>query len=402
MESRKFLSIARLALGASTALLILAVGTSAHAGARMYSGSLIITAFSNDTSTGTTAPFSYTNDSGFPLIGNCNTAPFHAFETLSFPNSTSPDYVFTIPQYGGALNAVDTNSDNIPDVPAGCTYPSLGDPLVGTMGHMGTTGNGDARLPTNPRAIALERSGMTKVGAGASFPQGDYYLWEVHYANLRNDDGYFEEGGGDGNFVVSHNNSVDGYRSVTQTAGSHKFGGVMKLLGSYTSLEGYQYAVTSPVYVGAFDWLWNYIGAGGQTTTMNAQGALGGAVTGGYIIDGTAPLYTRTAGAPTTSYNVAEAFKWTTGTVDVTAVQGAFPTHMVRHGYDNRTVLGSGVIQMVSPMLSHWVGPDPSGTGAIGVMKLTLTPEPSSAAMLAVGAVGLGLLGFSQRRSRKR
>jgi hypothetical protein len=359
----------------------------------LYSGSLIITSFGNDITTGNAYPETYDIDYAIPIAGNCNTQPFHSQETLSLPNSTTPSYVFTIPQYGGAVNAVDTDSDTVFDVPVGCTYPSKGLPLVGSA-IMVTSGDiSVSQLPSNPRAIAMPASGIGMYHQGASFPRGVKYLWEVHYADLQNDDGVFNEGGGDGSFEVDHA-GLGGKRSAHQTAGLHKFGGVMRLLGSYKSKEGYL-SDAGTVWVGQFDWLFDYLGHGGQQTKN-------GEVTAGYPVNGQAPLNSRTFGATYMSTNYVELFKWTTGNVEVTAIQGAFATHLERNGYDNRDKYGVGVIQMVSPMLSHWAGPSASSTAAIGIMKLTVAPEPSSAAMLAVGAVGLGLLGYSQRRSRKR
>lgn len=78
---------------------------------------------------------------------------------------------------------------------------------------------------------------------------------------------------------------------------------------------------------------------------------------------------------------------WTTGSVTVYATQGAFTTTLRRAGYDNRSALGHGKIQLVTPALTHWLGrvrPD-NHTGHIGILKLRVVPEPGRAALLALG-----------------
>jgi hypothetical protein len=109
--------------------------------------------------------------------------------------------------------------------------------------------------------------------------------------------------------------------------------------------------------------------------------------------------YTRSSGYYATGYVYAEAFKWTTGTVTVTALGGSFPTIMRRTGYDNRTPMGSGAVQLVSPMLTRWVGAVQSSTASIGIMKIQFAPEPSEWVLLASGVSMLGMMGW--RRGRR-
>jgi hypothetical protein len=186
-------------------------------------------------------------------------------------------------------------------------------------------------------------------------------------------------------------------RSVSQTAGKNQFGGTMSLLGSYGDNEGYFNASIGTVSVFYYNWLFNYLGHGGQATKA-------GVVTRGYVY-GPVPAYgyTRISGMAYTSYAEIEVFKWTTGTVDVTAVGGTFPTIQQRKGYDNRTPMGSGVVQLVSPMLSQWEGATQgtaSATAGIGIMKITFAPEPSEWLILAGGLSMLGLL-FHRHRGRR-
>jgi hypothetical protein len=408
MNLRRSFSATQIALGIATALLALGIATSAYASARMYTGSMIIVAFGNDVTTGTpkhygtltsmVPPWTVAGYGAMPLTGKCNTAPLHLQETLTFPTTALPPpqrtgtVMFTVPQYGGNPAVEDTNSDTIPDIAAGCASITGGDPLTGS-GTINTTGlSSTSRTSLNPRGFGLPQSALNIVKSGeGSAAQYGYYLWEVHFADLHNEAGAFAKNGGDGNFTVVRND--ENQRSVQQTAGKNQFGGVMSLLGSYGDNEGYFYN-NATTTVGYFNWLWNYLGVGGQAT-------LGGVVTNGFNSTYTNFLYTRASGYPATSTVYAENFKWTTGTVKVTAVSGSYPTVLERKGYDSRTVMGAGVIQLVSPMLTHWVGEGESATGEIGMMTIEFAPEPSSSIMLGAGAALLGLIVHARRRSKR-
>ena len=372
----------------------------AEAGTKLYSGSLIIEAFGNDTTTGALAtptpagpPFSTFTAVGIPLAGHCNTAPHHPKETLRFPTDGPPfSLTFTIPAYGGAVPTLDTNGDMIPDLAPGCGPATrrAGAPLTGS-GMLATTGAAStSRTAGNPRGFTLPQSALNRVTSGASMNPTGPYLWEVHFADLHNDAGVFAKNGGDGSFAIVRS-GVEGTRKVVQSAGANRFGGVMRLLGSYGSNEGYLYngATTSVFY---FNWLFHYLGNGSQMTTA-------GVLTAGHIATAQNYGFTRSSGYPATSTVIAEVFKWTTGTATVTALQGTFPTVFQRNGYDDRTPMGSGVIQMVSPMLTHWIGAGENSFGAIGILKLTFGPEPSEWAMLASGLGMLAILVYRKRRA---
>jgi hypothetical protein len=101
-----------------------------------------------------------------------------------------------------------------------------------------------------------------------------------------------------------------------------------------------------------------------------------------------------------------DAFRWTTGLVVVSGVRGAYPTIIVRSGYDNRTSMGSGTVQLVSPHLVNWIGlgcpfsgctPRSETTAGIAILRLQFIPEPSSRLMFVSGA---GLLSVFCRRRR--
>jgi hypothetical protein len=110
-----------------------------------------------------------------------------------------------------------------------------------------------------------------------------------------------------------------------------------------------------------------------------------------------------TAGLPLTGTTrvYVDAFPWTTGLVVVSGIRGAYPTLIVRSGYDHRTPMGSGTIQLVTPHLANWIGQDcpfsgcaprSETTGAIAILRLRFAPEPSSWLLLLAGLGGLGAL----------
>ncbi len=76
--------------GALMALLALCFASATQASTRMYTGSLIITSFGNDTTTGTAPPFDNGFAVGIPLTGKCNTEPFHAQKSFSIPLPNTP------------------------------------------------------------------------------------------------------------------------------------------------------------------------------------------------------------------------------------------------------------------------------------------------------------------------
>ena len=107
--------------------------------------------------------------------------------------------------------------------------------------------------------------------------------------------------------------------------------------------------------------------------------------------------YTLNAGAVFNSNVDILAWGWTTGMATVTAMQGTFPTVIARTGYDNRTGMGLGIIQMVSPMLTHWSGNGISSTASVSLLTIAV-PEPGQLLMLSAG---LGMLGLLFRSTRK-
>jgi hypothetical protein len=115
-----------------------------------------------------------------------------------------------------------------------------------------------------------------------------------------------------------------------------------------------QYSVLSYQY--SFDWGIDILGASAMGTG-----------TGMYY--NTALMQTGTASGKNT------AFPWTTGTVTATASRRPYagnPNTMKRKGYDNRVPTGQGTIQLVTPLLTHWINPtfNDNDSAAIGILLI--------------------------------
>jgi len=262
-----------------------------------------------------------------------------------------------------------------------------GAPLTGS-GSATTTGTAFKF----PAALATPGpgNGMRRTTQGSFIGEGPY-LYSYTYANLRNDAGEF--GPGKGFFstgaatsTVNFQNKVGGVTvaSVKVTRGANRFGGVMQLLGTYTTKVCYFYG--GGCALGYGNWAYEFIGAAGYKDSKAGSPV----VTASYTTNFTFTYY-NTALATIAKYNVvAQRFPWTTGTATVTATgRGPHKTWERREGFDNRTSLGYGTVQLVSPILTQWLGqcggcPD-FETGGIAVMQVKFVPEPGGIASLVAG-----------------
>lgn len=394
---------------------LLFVGSTAQAGTQLYTGELIFNAFGNQTSTGTVTPFLKNTFAGIPFgTKNCAIQPFHAQSTLMFTNSmvTPPTITLTIPNYGGAVGVYDTTvtkgaplapcttmwtypggtngmglgatgcMDMIPDQAVGCLPASqqAGSPLTGS-GTAATIGGG----PSTPfTAFTIPASDLARASSGGQFAPYGPYIWSVLYGDLKNQGGSFGFQYGPGNFTVT---TLGAKMSGTQ--GPNKFGGTMQLLGTYYGNEGYEFAG----HISAASYTWLFQDAGGTAPDLS----LGDAGTH----TATNSIITTAMGA--TDMSMVQVFfvPWTTGTVTVSAMDGPNDTRHTRMGFDNRTSMGVGTIQLVTPQLQSWVWQQGAyETAAIGMLKITV-PEPREWMMLGAGFSLLGLLYYgANRRSR--
>jgi len=209
-------------------------------------------------------------------------------------------------------------------------------------------------------------------------------MYDYVYATVRNSAGDFGPGKGPGSFNIPYLAGKIKVASIRVTQGAAKFGGTMRMLGALTSKVCYYRA--GGCSLGDVDWLYDAVGMTGGFT-------MSGVVTKGYQALGSPVYFNSGIGAYSTVMLVGSRFGWTTGSVTVTAVgRGPHRTIHYAKGYDNRTpTSGRGTIQLVSPLLTHWLQPAVKfETGGIGILKLKFVPEPDAWLTLVAGVALLG------------
>jgi hypothetical protein len=342
LERIRSLGVAALALGFAAA---------AHAGPAMFSGSLVQQIRGNDYTAG-----------GF------------------YPYNT---YVFTALPIGQPCGSATSNGGAAPYY-CGHTTRQAGQPASGS-GTISLTATGTGPVPFQlpQSALAVTASGSV-VPRATGFPNTPmatpgYYLSRMTDAAFANAAGSFFAGGGPGNLNFFYGPLFQG--AIQITAGPARFGGVMGLLGKL-NVTG---AFTLPGKSGQWSPTksWDMADVLGRTTSYAIT------TTGMFVNATLRPKSTDTRTM------MATGFPWTTGMVFMTVRVGAFTTSMHRTGYDDRTALGLGNIQLVTPALTHWINGSPGDhTGQIGVLTLHFVPEPGAGLLLAAGA---GLLVWLRR-----
>ena len=275
----------------AAALGALVLATDVQAEPKMYSASLILHAFANDTTSGKVPPYATYTLQALPLGAHCN------------------------PANGGKTCAEATLHEGAPLTGSG-TAMTLGGVL--------------------PRSFMIERTEITQMTTGSlsPYPGVSYTLTS---ARLRNEAGNFGVGDGPGSFSFV---PVLGFGStrVVVAAGKRQFGGIMRLAGKFSTQKAGSTLGGGRWYGQFSDWGLRVAGGSYAETAM---------VWGTFSF--TSPPISYKSAAVVTG------FPWTTGRVSVSAAGDAgFPTRLVRTGYDNRTPAGAGTIQMVTPRLTHW------------------------------------------------
>ena len=310
---------------AAALLACVALAHAAQAAPKMYSGSLVLHAFANDTTSGSTPPFATEVRQALPLGAYCN------------------------PGNGGTACGTATLRD--------------GAPLTGTGTVM--------KLGTTPLGFTLRRGDLARKTFG-SFPPYPDISYTVTTASLENRAGAFAAGGGPDSFSFVPSLG-SGMTRAAVFAGENRFGGVMGLVGRFGTHNAGR-TLGGGVWRGHFSrWGMRVVGSNYASTT----------VVSGYFTFASAPLSYRSlavvTGFPWTTGRVSVS----------AAGDSGFPTMLVRSGYDNRTPEGAGTIQMVTPRLTHWAGGSHWGDIAVLHLRFAPEPESWLLLAAGAGALGL-------------
>jgi hypothetical protein len=260
--------------------------------------------------------------------------------------------------------------------------PLTGEQIV-TLSGSGPAGFKLKAAPTLPvKAPGPTGFGLRRTTSG-EFNKIPFYGYTYTYATLRNDAGSFFGGGGPGAFELKYLQA-----RVAVKAGPNQFGGVMRLLGQLTTKVCY--FRNGGCSLGGNNWRYDAVGASAYTAA--------GMVTKGYVALYTAMYYHTVLMQQSTVMVRGYRFPWTTGSLTVSGLDAPHITVERRKGYDNRTALGMGTIQLVTPVLTRWTQPAfDQFTGGIGVLRLRFVPEPGKWALLLAGLSLLGVLYRARR-----
>jgi hypothetical protein len=258
--------------------------------------------------------------------------------------------------------------------------------------------------PGNPQGWG---PGMHRTTRG-SWPNVPPYLYSYTYATLRNDAGDFGRGKGffatnAATSMLTFTNTGPGAQvvaTVNVTKGSNSFGGVMELLGTFTTKVCYFNNAAGGCGLGYNTWHYQSIGAPAWKNPLSptTPGPQASVVTRSQTFSATFQYFQTALDQISVYYIVAQRFPWTTGTVTVKATgRGPHDTFHQRKGFDNRAG-GIGTVQLVSPILTQWLGPTPNTqleTGGVAILQIEFVPEPG----VALGLLsGLSLLALLYRR----
>jgi hypothetical protein len=213
-------------------------------------------------------------------------------------------------------------------------------------------------------------------------------------ASFANDSGFFYPGGGPGShYFYDYDMNAKAWSAYWRiTPGTNQFGGTMRLLGAIAEARSLRVYDTGTVdfYAHAAD-PFSALGGRCTATTGCPSPPISQA-------SRTVQYYTSLKNLYTTASVRSWGYAWTTGTVHIRAYDNAYlDTALTRNGYDYRTPLGQGTIQLVSPRVAYWDFanlPLDRMTGAIAILNIEIrfVPEPAAALLLAVGAGALVLL----------
>jgi hypothetical protein len=261
------------------------------------------------------------------------------------------------------------------------------------------TGSGTASLTGSaPAAFTLPVGALARSFAGAFPTAYPTYRGSFVSGQLYNDAvttpaggaGFFTASAGAGS--LTHAYSPASHGAVRIVSGIRRFGGSMGLLGEVSLFR--DLFLTPPVL--------------GTLPIITGFGAIGitpviGRFNGNVASTLRKALYYERGRTRAFAYPVAATgFRWTTGTVHAYDAVGRYASRFSLAGYDNRTPMGLGTIQLVTPFLAHWsLSPAPDHVAGVASLRIHFAPEPHAVLLLAAG---IGLLAALRRRyaSRRR
>lgn len=351
-----------------SALLALATAlgfaSAAQAGPAMFSASMIMPAFGNDTVSGTQYPYNTVIFIGMPMGHDCQSASPYT------PNG--------VPNLRYCPNSV---------IQAGSPATGSGYLVTG-----GATVGAPIGLPQS--AFAVDVTGFNRT----YYP----YLQSHTYGNFVNAAGTFFPGSGPAFGVGTVSHTGMGQRSGQWYIheGPRGFGGVLTLLGA-VGVKHFKWVL--PGKVGT------YSNTSGNWQMVTALGRDQYATVYSFTPMGKTNWFNPLLGAETYTNNVngntsrieirATGTRWTTGSVTLFAKAGYLETVFRKAGFDTVTSGGVRNIQLVTPNLVHWVGPgSQTHTGHVAILTMQITPEPGAVLLLAAGG---GVLALLYRASRK-
>ena len=258
------------------------------------------------------------------------------------------------------------------------------------------TGSGTASLiGSAPAAFALPKGAIARSFSGAFPTYYPTYLGSFVNGQLYNDSavtasggaGFFSAGAGAGS--LTHAYSPSSYGVVRIVAGANRFGGVMGLLGEVSLFRDLFF---TPPVVGSVPIVTGF-GDVGITPVIGRSNANTDSVVR-HMLYYERGRY-RSAAYPV----VATGFRWTTGKVYAYDSAGRYASAFTLAGYDNRSPMGVGAIQLVTPFLAHWAtSPAPDHVAGVASLRIQFAPEPHATLLLAAG---VGLLAALRRSSRE-
>jgi len=399
----------RAALAGLTLLGLLGWLSPAQAGLQLYTGSLQFHTFGNTVIFTQSPP----TTSGVPLPTYTKSS-FYAIPMGHFCNYQSPTRFVSMGTLLAGSQFIST------------AYPA---PRSTRASNCATTtkqqgapirGSGIATTFTTPAApsvpaIRLRGDAIYSSVSGSRRYDAPYVYWVTHVA-LGTGPGTFFPGGGPGHAYISWRGTgrVAGFAGIYPQPGGPQFGGTMRLLGRVRSTGFLFSGIGDGMFGASIDW--GLENAGGSARGYECWAAAGTSPTSDVCPSVATNRWTWTDGYRNRAYNetgvpltgttmvYVDALPWTTGLAIASGLRGAYPTLIARSGFDNRTSMGVGSVQLVSPHIANWIRLDcPTATcslrsettAGIAILRLRFVPEPSSWLLLACG---LGLLVVLYRR----